>query len=487
MFGIGVVVGVGGSALGLAPVARAADPIFKVTNLSDSPAVSGSLPYEIEAADAEGAVGSGVTGLITFASNVTGSIELTSPLPPITASLYLDGPGARRLTLNAGSIQDTTLEPVIYDGTDTAGLTIAGLSLDDANTGNLDGGFIQARGAAVALFDDTFADDRAYRGGGVFSDTGLLTVYSCTFSGDAATLGGGLEAAYSASTTIADSTFAGNQAVDSGGAIELLHAAAYIFDSTITGNAVSYPSLGASEPAGYGGGIAASYSGLDLDDSVIADNTATGNAGNAGGPERHRDIYLRRPSDFSAQFSLIQQDTDAFTSNLNSTDITGEDPQLGPLQDNGGQTDTELPAPSSPLINAGDAFGLDTDQRGAARTVLFPGVATSATGDGTDIGAAELRPFISGLSAATGKAGQELAIDGAGLAGTTAVHFGKASARFRVISDSTLLITVPKGDGTVRISVKTPALPSVLVSAERFSYERANDRNQRRSGRAARR
>jgi hypothetical protein len=50
------------------------------------------------------------------------------------------------------------------------------------------------------------------------------------------------------------------------------------------------------------------------------------------------------------------------------TDHPGTDPKLGPLQDNGGPTDTQLPAVTSPAIEAGvDAACPATDQRGVPR------------------------------------------------------------------------------------------------------------------------
>jgi hypothetical protein len=46
------------------------------------------------------------------------------------------------------------------------------------------------------------------------------------------------------------------------------------------------------------------------------------------------------------------------------------DPRLGPLQNNGGPTQTEALLPGSPAIGAGDpnAVSLRTDQRGFPRT-----------------------------------------------------------------------------------------------------------------------
>jgi hypothetical protein len=65
------------------------------------------------------------------------------------------------------------------------------------------------------------------------------------------------------------------------------------------------------------------------------------------------------------------------------------DPLLGPLQDNGGSTQTMAPSSTSPVIDQGSAFGLATDQRGLPRPFDFPSTANAA--DGSDIGAVELQ------------------------------------------------------------------------------------------------
>jgi hypothetical protein len=74
--------------------------------------------------------------------------------------------------------------------------------------------------------------------------------------------------------------------------------------------------------------------------------------------------------------------------------ITGVDPQLGPLQNNGGPTQTMLPSDTSPLIDQGKAAsGLTADQRGDPRTV-DNGKSKPPGGDGTDIGAVELAKIV---------------------------------------------------------------------------------------------
>jgi hypothetical protein len=68
------------------------------------------------------------------------------------------------------------------------------------------------------------------------------------------------------------------------------------------------------------------------------------------------------------------------------------DPQLGPLADNGGPTQTEKPRLTSPLIDKGlTMVSPRVDQRGLARPFDVPRVANTATGDAADIGAVELQ------------------------------------------------------------------------------------------------
>jgi hypothetical protein len=65
------------------------------------------------------------------------------------------------------------------------------------------------------------------------------------------------------------------------------------------------------------------------------------------------------------------------------------EPQLGPLQDNGGRTWTHALLPGSPAIDRGNnAFGLFVDQRVYDPTVTQRGYERT-TGAATDIGAFE--------------------------------------------------------------------------------------------------
>jgi hypothetical protein len=133
-----------------------------------------------------------------------------------------------------------------------------------------------------------------------------------------------------------------------------------------------------------GGGVVAA-NGIDgyLGNSVLAGNQAT-----TAGEE---DVAVDGSNSLTAAFSLLQVPGAVM---VDASDITDVDPQLGPLADNGGPTDTMLPAATSPVVDQGMAFGLTEDQRGLTRPLDFPGVAmSSASGaDGSDMGAVERQP-----------------------------------------------------------------------------------------------
>jgi hypothetical protein len=76
------------------------------------------------------------------------------------------------------------------------------------------------------------------------------------------------------------------------------------------------------------------------------------------------------------------------------TDQAGTDPQLGPLQYNGGRTQTHMPRPGSPAIDQGNSAGIATDQRGRTRSFDTAGVPAIPGSDNSDIGAVEAHPAI---------------------------------------------------------------------------------------------
>lgn len=218
-------------------------------------------------------------------------------------------------------------------------------------------------------------------GGGLYTDkVGPVTVDSSTFAGNQSGAGGGLFQSFQTQPfTMRNSTVTANSG--QGGGLYLTNGTSVPFrieNSTIAGN-----SAGTSEGGGiymFGGGA---ESDIALSSTIVAGNSA------ANGPDLHSAISGN--GGFLADHSLIGTTVggaDLVESQPGTNLLNVGDPGLNMLGENGGPTQTMLPSPTSPVIDAGTANGLTTDQRGLARSVNQPG---AQAGDGTDIGAAELQ------------------------------------------------------------------------------------------------
>src|SRR4030095_8596622 len=98
----------------------------------------------------------------------------------------------------------------------------------------------------------------------------------------------------------------------------------------------------------------------------------------------------------SSDYNLIQNTSDTTITGTTTQNITGQNPLLGVLRDNGDATLTMAVPLNSPVLDRGKKFGLTTDQRGAPRPFDFPSVVNASGGDGSDIGAFEFgRPLLS--------------------------------------------------------------------------------------------
>jgi hypothetical protein len=245
-------------------------------------------------------------------------------------------------------------------------------------------------------------------------DTTTISDNTVTGNGGSRNDGGGIwfEDTYDDQpTTVSNSTVTGNSAPVHGGGIsfgENFYAETRVVNSTITDN-----------EAGYGGGVSFA-DGEEPENFSVENSTITGNSATAAGGgifrgyyDQSADAYLELSSsvvsdntaptspdigqsaqatgDLTVENSLIGDTSGAtYTADPPGTVLTGVDPELGPLADNGGPTETRLPAETSPLIDAGLGNGLVTDQRGEDRTIDYPGVPSTLGSNGTDIGAVEL-------------------------------------------------------------------------------------------------
>lgn len=249
---------------------------------------------------------------------------------------------------NALSVQNSTISgnssSLGYGG----GINLEGkynsLAVSDST---ISGNTSASNGAGVSVYQYTYLQppNRAPVPNQPFS------IYGSTVSGNTCNgcNGGGL---YSSLTyqnmEVVNSTVSGNQAVVGGGIYTRGYMALYLEHSTVTGN------------NGYAeaGGVAVELnSRLVSDTSIMAGNLSPGIA----------DLYTSN-SVAELSWSLLG---DTASTVFGYTDVIGNllnvDPQLGPLQDNGGPTLTHLPAVTSPVIDAGnpaDVAPPTYDQRG---------------------------------------------------------------------------------------------------------------------------
>jgi len=161
--------------------------------------------------------------------------------------------------------------------------------------------------------------------------------------------------------TIANN-IAGGSTTDSGGGVHNNGTLA-VFNCTIAGN-----------QADFGGGLEGF---VTLGNTIVAGNSA------GFGPDGSGTII-------SSDYNLIQNVAGLNFSGATNHTLVGQNPSLGPLQNNGGLTATMALLSGSPAIDQGKNFGTATDQRGLPRPFDVPSIANAGGGDGSDIGAFEL-------------------------------------------------------------------------------------------------
>ncbi len=259
--------------------------------------------------------------------------------------------------------------------------------------------------------------------GGIYNQQATVNVTNSIVSGNSASsFHGGIRTLAStstvASTTITNSTISNNTAVGEGGGVINFAGATFAATTTITGSTIS--GNGASAPTSLGGGLenfnvstgpavinvsnstisgntAASGAGtynagnaaasINLDFATIAGNTATTEGGGifqaaAGGVTNLRNSIVADNAapigpDLSGAVTSQNynhiEDVTGGTFTTFGDDVTGTDPVLGTLANNGGTTNTHLPAAGSPVMNSipngtnDCGVGVTTSQNGLVR------------------------------------------------------------------------------------------------------------------------
>ncbi len=344
--------------------------------------ISGSM-FDGNIATAEGGAlwnSSGDSVMTVNSSTITSNVASGVAADQGGGGLFNDG---GTLTVNGSTIFSNRANGAAGSGggiLNDGGTLVVNDSTINSNTSQRAGGAIEddATGGnpttttltRVTMDDNETGGSPGNGGATHVTGPGTITIDSSTVSNNTAdNEGGGVWNHNSSTMNITNSTISGNTSPLGGGVFTQNGAAATV---NITNATIASNSSRGIEAAG-------SDAVVNLTNTIVADNT--------GG-----DISAT----VNANFSLIESTSGAVINGGNN--ITGQDPQLGALTDNGGPTLTQL-VTSGPAIDGGSNAGCSSvDQRNVGRPL-------DGNADGVadcDIGAVE---FADGPVAAVAVAG----------------------------------------------------------------------------------
>jgi hypothetical protein len=298
-------------------------------------------------------------------SNYAGTVTLNSATVSDNSAV-LEGGGIYNyrgtVTLNNATVSGNSAEGV-YDY--ESGVYVGG-----------NGGGISNFHGTVTLNNATVSGNDAFGGGGIYNYTGTVTLNNATVGGNHAIDGGGI---YNFNGTLAlnNSTVSGNTVVSFAGGND----GADIYNvGTLALNNTTVSSNSTSGGGGGRGGGLFNLGTVTLNNATISGNSARDGGGiynSLGRTLTARNTILAGNSaptarDVSGDLGSLGHNLIGNTSGgggFDPTDLLNVDPRLGPLQDNGGPTQTMALLPGSPALNAGDPSQLGTaDQRGVVRS-----------------------------------------------------------------------------------------------------------------------
>jgi hypothetical protein len=305
----------------------------------------------------------------------------------ISFNLKIIGAGAVTTIVDGGGTNTVVAIP-------NAGtvVTISGFTIRNGRTFRFftrSGGGINNYGT-LTLIDSTLSGNSAGSGGGIFNG-GSLTVNKCSINRNTAvaarakgtSYGGGIS--NQGTLTVNNSTISGNTAASifieqiygAGGGISNFGTLT-VNNSTISGNTTGSTQFG---NAGFAGGIYNDNAGkLTVNNSTVSENIAGSVGGIYGfGTETLQNSIVAYNSPGNCDATITSQgynlSDDGSCDFDGPGDLNNTDPMLGPLQNNGGPTQTQALLSGSPAIDSGNPGGctdgqghlLKTDQRGQPR------------------------------------------------------------------------------------------------------------------------
>jgi hypothetical protein len=272
-------------------------------------------------------------------------------------------------------------------------LTVSGSTISGNSSGGIGLGFggsgLFAPGA-ITITNSTISDNGPTEGpgGGVLGGAGGVTATNSTFTlNDAET--GGAAISTPGTVSLTNSTVSGNTGSGTVGAVSGTAGVNLVYSTIVSNTSGTSANITAPSRTSFGSVVALPLGG----GTNCSAGTTTSNGWN------------------------FSDDTSCGFTNTTSGDNQNGNPGLGPLADNGGPTQTHMPARPGPLVDAiptescqaDGAAGITTDQRGVTRP----------QGPGCDIGAVEAPPPPAAPKVCPRRAGASLG--GGSLAGAEGV------------------------------------------------------------------
>lgn len=359
---------------------------FTVTNLNDT-TPNGCTPADCTLREAIlDANASPGPDTINFAPGLNGTIALSPALGQleITTDINIDGPGARVISVS-GEDQSRVF---LVAGVGTTA-TIEGLTITNGNAQLLGtllgdgGGVLNVGGSTLTLVEVNISGNTATSLGGGVATRSLLGTTSTTYitrsliSDNNALLGGGgisniatANIVSSAVTTVTNSTVTLNNTLAEAGGVSNVGGTVNLINDTISHNSSTLTGGGVVNVAGLLGlGV------TNVRNTIIAYNNAVIVGGILNLSDDVLGIFNSLGNNLIGNLFGLSVGFQASVfigitpvPNVNG-DIVGSisvgtfaiDPLLGPLQDNGGPTNTRAVLPGSPAINRGNnCVGTDT-------------------------------------------------------------------------------------------------------------------------------
>ena len=258
-------------------------------------------------------------------------------------------------------------------------VSISNVTLQHGTPVGQGGALTAASGTTVTLNNIVVAENQANDGGGIWNG-GSMTIANSTVRDNTGSNGGGIFSGTNATLTVNQSVLHGNQAGGAGGGGLYNDNNATVTNTTISDNLATSSGGGgggilnytttdlnlqnvtlsnnSSSSSDKGGGIR-NFGGADISNSIIANNS--GGGGNCSPVGPYSQISVTSLGD--------NLEWGGASCGFGALGDINANPNLGALQNNGGQTSTRALLPGSAAINAETHNGdcLPTDQRGVAR------------------------------------------------------------------------------------------------------------------------